>query len=112
MAHSAPPAPQQVRDELLLKITFGSFAPPGALLATVKAGLAFHQRRLAEYRGNLEHILPRPDRQQQPGTGQKTEDPFARQITLLAIGVEEVYVAWLREVQAMLEKEYAEETAR
>ncbi len=104
---------QQVRDELLLKITFGSFAPPGALLATVKAGLAFHQRRLAEYRDNLQHILPRPYlQQQQPGTSQDAEDPFARQITLLAIAVEEVYVNWLHDVLALLEKEQAEETAR
>ena len=101
-----PAFTQQVRDELLLKITFGSFAPPGALSVTVKAGIAFHQRRLDEYRDNLHHILPRPDLQhQQPGTNGQTEDPFARQITILAITFEEVYVKWLNEVLALLEKD-------
>lgn len=109
---SKPEFATQVRDELLLKITFGSFAPPGVLLPTVRAGIAFHERRLAEYHDNLQHILPRPDQPQEPEVAQKAEDPFARQITLLAIAVEEVYVAWLHEVLALLEKQQAEETSR
>lgn len=110
---SKPDFTQQLRDELLLKITFGSFAPPGALLPAVRAGITFHQQRLAEYRDNLQHILPRPDRQQQKaGTEQSAEDPFARQITLLAIAVEEVYVNWLHDVLELLEKEQAKAAAR
>src|SRR2546430_790658 len=39
-----PPAIMQLRDELLLKILFGSFAPPDALEENLRNGIASHQK--------------------------------------------------------------------
>ncbi len=108
-----PETSLQMRDELLLKITFGSFAPPGALIATVKAGLAFHESRLAEFRDNLHHLLVLHDQpQEEPGASTNAGDPFARRITLLAIEAEEVYTRWLRELLAFLEERESQQEER
>src|SRR6266568_2664765 len=44
-----PPAIMQLRDELLLKILFGGFAPPDALEENLRNGIASHQKRLLKY---------------------------------------------------------------
>src|SRR5947209_7451648 len=41
-----PPSVLQLRDELLLKIMFGTFASPDALAANLKAAIAQHELRL------------------------------------------------------------------
>ena len=100
----------QMRDELLLKILFGSYAPPGALKATVKAGIEFYEQRLAVFQDNLHHLMSRHD-QPQPisATSQEAGDPFARLITQLAIAGTETYLKWLREVLAFVEEQGSQE---
>ena len=94
----------QMRDELLLKILFGSYAPPGALKATVKAGIEFYEQRLAVFQDNLDHLIIRHDQPQEtPEAGQSAGDPFARLITQLAIAGTETYLKWLHEVLAFVE---------
>lgn len=94
----------QMRDELLLKILFGSYAPPGALKATVKGGIAFYEQRLAVFQDNLHHLIIRRDQPQQaPEADQSDGDPFARLITQLAISATELYLTWLHEVLAFVE---------
>lgn len=100
----------QMRDELLLKILFGSYAPPGALKATVKAGIEFYEQRLAVFQDNLHHLISRHD-QPQPisATSQEAGDPFARLITQLAIAGTETYLKWLHEVLAFVEEQGSQE---
>lgn len=100
----------QMRDELLLKILFGSYAPPGALKATVKAGIEFYEQRLAVFQDNLHHLISRRD-QPQPisATSQEAGDPFARLITQLAIAGTETYLKWLHEVLAFVEEQGSQE---
>ena len=94
----------QMRDELLLKILFGSYAPPGALKATVKAGIEFYEQRLAVFRDNLHHLIIRHDQPQEaPEADQSAGDPYAQLITQLAIAGTETYLKWLREVLAFVE---------
>jgi PadR family transcriptional regulator, regulatory protein AphA len=49
----------QIRDELLLKILFGTFATPEALASHIRAAIIYHEQRLIEYRQNLSHMPAR-----------------------------------------------------
>jgi PadR family transcriptional regulator AphA len=100
----------QMRDELLLKILFGSYAPPDALKATVKAGIEFYEQRMAVFQDNLNHLIIRHDQPQEaPEAGQSNGDPYARLITQLAIAGTETYLKWLHEVLAFVENRQKEE---
>jgi PadR family transcriptional regulator AphA len=103
----------QMRDELLLKILFGSYAPPGALKATVKAGIEFYEQRLAVFQVNLHHLIIRHDQPQKTAeAGQNAGDPFARLITQLAIAGTETYLKWLHEVLAFVESSQEEKDSQ
>ena len=102
------PTVLQLRDELLLKITFGSFAPPEALAANLRAGIAFHEQRLLQYRQNLQH-LPRRGMQLQasgrpnPYASESEEDVYFGLIARFAIAFEKTYLDWLYETLAFVE---------
>lgn len=97
-----PPTILQLRDELLLKILFGSFAPPEALEENLRNGIAFHQQRLLKYRETLQY-LPKRDATVQssgrpnPYATESEEDLYFRLITDFAIAFEKTYLDWLYE---------------
>ncbi|GCE24546.1 hypothetical protein KDA_00300 [Dictyobacter alpinus] len=106
-----PPAVLQLRDELLLKITFGSFAPPSAIAETLRTGIAIHEQRLFQYRKNTQYI-PVPDQPRQTSGrpnpyAQETnneEDIYFRLISRFAFDFEQTYLKWLYEALEIVEK--------
>ncbi len=103
-----PPAIMQLRDELLLKILFGSFAPPDALEENLRNGIASHQKRLLKYREGLQY-LPKRDAVVQgsgrpnPYATESEEDLYFRLISNFAIAFEKTYLDWLYEALALVE---------
>jgi PadR family transcriptional regulator, regulatory protein AphA len=103
-----PPEVYQVRDELLLKVMFGAFAPPGALAQTIREGIVQHEQRLAAYRQNLQH-LPSPGEKLHAGSRpnpyamQEEGDPYFERIGRFAVDLEKTYLRWLYETLDVLE---------
>jgi PadR family transcriptional regulator, regulatory protein AphA len=99
----------QLRDELLLKILFGSFASHDDLLANVRKSIAEHEMRLLNYRQNAPYMPTRGERVQDgrrhnPYTEAGEGDPFFALITRFAIEFENAYLRWLYETLAFLEE--------
>lgn len=97
----------QVRDELLLKLLFGSFASPQSMQKLLQAGIVQHEQRLFQYRESMQ-LLPVRDRRLQPSgrsdpySGGNEEDPYFRLIARFALDFEKLYLQWLREALAYL----------
>ena len=113
-----PPDMLQLRDELLLKLLFGKFAPPGAIAANVRESIIAHEQRLLQYRANeqylpvLENSLQRRTADATRSTGMKRPNPYAAQnenepyLTLaarFAVAFEETYLKWLYETLDVIE---------
>ncbi|MBV9227688.1 MAG: PadR family transcriptional regulator [Chloroflexi bacterium] len=99
----------QIRDELMLKIMFGAFAPPGALAANLRESIAQHEMRLLAYRQNSQYIpvrgkLPQENVRNNPYTSEGEEDPFFSLLVRFAIDFEKIYLSWLREMLAFVEE--------
>lgn len=99
----------QLRDELLLKILFGSFASRDDLIANLKRGIVEHEQRLLIYRQNSQYIPVRGERIQEghrhnPYASQGEEDPFFNQIAHFAVEFERMYLHWLYETLAFVEE--------
>ncbi|HEY7124736.1 MAG TPA: PadR family transcriptional regulator [Ktedonobacterales bacterium] len=94
----------QLHDELLLKVVFGTFAPPGALAATVRASIAAHERRLAQFQeeARLHGDPTQPETWQGYPRPEGVTDPYIGLTTRLAIAFEEMYLRWLRETLALI----------
>jgi PadR family transcriptional regulator AphA len=97
-----PPEVFQLRDELLLKVLFGSFATPADLAQNLRASIAAHEMRLLEYRQNALFLPTRGsvqhnDRRPNPYTVEGEEDPYFRLVVRFAIEFEKTYVRWLYE---------------
>lgn len=97
-----PPEVFQLRDELLLKVLFGSFATPADLAQNLRTSIATHEMRLLAYRqnalflptrGSLQHKDKRPN----PYAVEGEEDPYFRLVVRFAIEFEKTYVRWLYE---------------
>ena len=104
-----PTSVLQLRDELLLKILFGSFASHDDLVANVTKSIAEHEIRLLNYRQNVPYMPTRGERIQvghrhNPYTGVGEEDPFFTLIARFAIEFENAYLRWLYETLAFLEE--------
>ena len=102
------PAVLQLRDELLLKILFGSFAPPEALAKNLRAGIVEHEQRLLQYRQNLQHLPVRgmsyqPSGRPNPYSTDNEEDAYFGHISRFAIDFEKMYLNWLRETLTYVE---------
>lgn len=100
----------QIRDELLLKITFGSFAPPEALAKNLREGIAFHEQRLQAYRQSQQHLPVQHTRLQPSGRpdpygSEGEEDLYFRLISRFAISFEKTYLNWLYETLENLEEQ-------
>ena|ERR1700753_197601 len=103
-----PPVVLQMRDELLLKIIFGSFAAPGDIIENMRAGIDYHEQRLLHYRQTIQQ-LPIFNQQRQasgrpnPYASDSEEDPYFRLISRFAIDFENLYINWLHEALTTLE---------
>jgi DNA-binding PadR family transcriptional regulator len=106
---SQPPSVLQMRDELLLKILFGSFADPEALKENVRQGIIEHENRLQEYRHNMQLLplvrkLPAPGKRHNPYATDTGEDPYFHLIGQFAVAHERMYLEWLSHVLEFLDK--------
>lgn len=104
-----PPEVFQLRDELLLKVLFGTFAAPGDIAQNLRSSIATHEMRLLTYRQNSYHIptqgaLPQDNRRPNPYASENEEDPYFALITRFAIDFEKTYIRWLSEALAMVEQ--------
>jgi DNA-binding PadR family transcriptional regulator len=105
-----PPTVLQLRDELLLKVLFGSLASPEALAKNLQAGIASHEQKLLQYRQNLQQLPVRgmplqPSGRPNPYATENTEeDAYFGLISRFAIDFEKMYLNWLRETLTYLEE--------
>ncbi|HEY1353910.1 MAG TPA: PadR family transcriptional regulator [Ktedonobacteraceae bacterium] len=103
------PTVVQLRDELLLKVLFGSFASPAAVQKNLQAGIALHEQRLFQYRQSMQ-LLPTRERHLQPSgrpnpyIGENDEDIYFRLVARFAIDFEKMYLQWLRETWEYLQE--------
>jgi PadR family transcriptional regulator AphA len=98
----------QLRDELLLKVLFGSFAAPDDIAHNLRTSLAEHEMRLLTYRQNAHHLPTqssptRPGQRPNPYAVEQEEDPYFALITRFAIDFEKTYIRWLYEALEMVE---------
>lgn len=103
-----PPTVFQIRDELLLKILFGTLASPGDLAQNLRAGISTHEMRLLEYRQNALFLPMRGAFQQgnkrpNPYAAESAEDPYFGLIARFAIEFEKTYLRWLYEALDFVE---------
>src|SRR6266581_6463185 len=103
-----PPDVFQIRDELLLKVLFGTFASPGDLAGNLRTSIVEHEMRLLAYRqnglslptqGSFRHDNKRPN----PNGAASQEDPYLSLITRFAIDFEKTYLRWLYEALEVVE---------
>ncbi|HEY0756357.1 MAG TPA: PadR family transcriptional regulator [Ktedonobacteraceae bacterium] len=101
----------QLRDELLLKVLFGTFAAPGDLARHLRDSIASHEMRLLAYRQNAQHIpvqgtYPQNNRRPNPyaSESQADPDPYFALIVHFAIDFEKTYIHWLYETLGTLER--------
>lgn len=100
----------QLRDELLLKVLFGTFAAPGDIAQNLRASITTHEMRLLAYRQNSHYIpvqgtYPQQNRRPDPYASEDEEDPYFALITHFAIDFEKTYLRWLYEALAMVEQQ-------
>ncbi|MHB8596468.1 MAG: PadR family transcriptional regulator [Ktedonobacteraceae bacterium] len=99
----------QLRDELLLKTLFGTFADPGDLARNLRTALTEHELRLLQYR-QASYLIPvrgafqHSDKRPNPYATESEEDPYFRLITSFAISFENMYIRWLHETLAYIEQ--------
>jgi PadR family transcriptional regulator AphA len=103
-----PPEVFQIRDELLLKVLFGTFASPDDLAQTLRKSIADHEMNLLSYRQNALFIpeqgtLPQDNKRYDPYATEGREDPYFSQVVRFAIEFEKTYIRWLYETLDMIE---------
>lgn len=103
-----PPEVFQLRDELLLKVLFGTFASPDDLAKNIREAIAYHEKRLLEYRNTSHFIpaqgaLPQGNKRYNPYAVEHEGNPYMSLIARFAIDFEKTYLQWLYEVQKFLE---------
>jgi DNA-binding PadR family transcriptional regulator len=105
-----PPEVFQLRDELLLKVLFGTFASPDDIAHNLRASIANHEMRLLAYRQNASRIpaqgtYPQANRRPNPYTTSNEADPYFSLIVRFAIDFEQTYIRWLYEALAVVEQQ-------
>jgi DNA-binding PadR family transcriptional regulator len=103
-----PPEVFQIRDELLLKVLFGSFAAPADLAQHLRTSIADHEMRLLAYRQNALYIptqgaFPHGNKRPNPYATESKADPYFDLILHFAIEFEKTYIRWLYEALDMVE---------
>ncbi|HEX7733804.1 MAG TPA: PadR family transcriptional regulator [Ktedonobacteraceae bacterium] len=99
----------QLRDELLLKVLFGTFAAPGDIAQNLRASIKTHEMRLLAYRETAHYIpaqgtFPQHNRRPNPYAAESEEDPYFTLITHFAIDFEKTYIRWLYEALEMVKQ--------
>jgi len=102
----------QLRDELLLKVLFGTFAASGDLANNLRAAIADHEMRLLSYRQSSLFIPTKgewrhSDKRHNPYAVESEEDPYFGLIARFAIDFEKMYLNWLYEVLKFVEDKQA-----
>ena len=107
----------QLRDDLLLKLLFGSLGSPTDVAQNIRISITRHEDRLREYRANSlnipargafqrnggEHMGKRPN----PYAADSEEDVYPALIAHFAIEFEKMYLSWLHEALDAVEQEGA-----
>lgn len=98
----------QIRDELLLKVLFGTFAQSGDLAQNLRSSIASHEMRLLAYRQNAlfmptRGVLRKNNERSDPYATESKEDPYFGLIGHFAIEFEKMYVHWLYEALEVVE---------
>ncbi len=109
---SQPAAVFQLRDEMLLKVLFGTFAASGDLAQNLRTAIADHEMRLLSYRQSSLFIPTRGewrhgDKRHNPYAVESEEDPYFGLIARFAIDFEKMYLNWLYEVLKFVEDKQA-----
>lgn len=104
----------QMRDELLLKILFGTFASPGDLAQNLRTAIANHEMRLLEYRQSTQYIPVRGafregNKRHNPYAAENEEDPYFGLIIRFAVEFEKTYIRCLYEALDFIENRQAQE---
>lgn len=104
----------QLRDELLLKLLFGSLGAPTDIAKNIRASIIRHEDRLREYRANALNIPPRGafQRSSEEPLGRRPnayaadneEDIYPALIAHFAIELEKMYLRWLHEALDVVEQ--------
>lgn len=99
----------QVRDELLLKVLFGSFASPGDLAQNIRSSIADHEMRLLTYRQNAlftptKGAFHQQNKRPNPYEAADQEDPYFNLVVHFAIEFEKTYIRWLYEALEVMEE--------
>src|SRR5947207_1536105 len=103
-----PPEIIQVRDELLLKVLFGTFASPEDLAQNIRTSIADHEMRLLAYRQNAlflptQGTFQQGNKRPNPYATQNQEDPYFSLIVHFAIEFEKTYIRLLYEALEVVE---------
>jgi PadR family transcriptional regulator, regulatory protein AphA len=103
-----PPAVMQLKDELLLKVLFGSFSTPETLAQNIRLSISEHEQRLLQYRQSINYLPHQgenyqPTRKHNPYADQGEEDAYFALIGRFAIEFEKTYLNWLYETLNFLE---------
>lgn len=103
-----PPEVFQLRDELLLKVLFGTFASPDDLARHLRTSIATHEMRLLAYRQNALFLpargsVPLNTKRPNPYTVADEEDPYLRLVVRFALEFEKTYIRWLYEALEEIE---------
>ena len=108
-----PPEVFQLRDELLLRMLFGTFAAPDDLIRHMRAALADHEMHLLTYRQSaqfipsrdaFQHGHKRPNPYATPAALNDEEEPYFHLVARFAIDFENMYIRWLHEALTTLEQ--------
>jgi PadR family transcriptional regulator, regulatory protein AphA len=99
----------QVRDELLLKVLFGTFASPADLAQNIRTSIADHEMRLLTYRQNAlflpaKGMFHQENKRPNPYETKGPEDPYFNLIVHFAIEFEKTYIRWLYEALEVIEE--------
>jgi len=105
-----PPEVFQLRDELLLKVLFGTFASPPDLAQHLRTSIATHEMRLLAYRQNALFLpargpLPLQNKRPNPYAVEDEADPYLRLVVRFALEFEKTYLRWLYEALEEIEKD-------
>ncbi len=98
----------QVRDELLLKVLFGTFASPVDLAQNIRTSIDDHEMRLLGYRQNAlflptKGVFQQENKRPNPYGNESQEDPYLNLIVHFAIEFEKTYIRWLYEALEVVE---------
>ena len=95
----------QVRDEMLLRFTFGAFATREDLANTLGASIFEHEKRRAQYLDNRVMLPtgPAPLGEHPNMSPDVPRDPFFLEMTRFAFKFEEMYLEWLHEALDFVE---------